>query len=114
MRGTVLLVEDRELLRSALRTFLELEGWEALESTSAQEARTLLPFCDVLLTDLVLHGSESGDAWLMSVRRSFPDLPIIVMSGSKVRIPAGIHPAAVLTKPFDLGELSHALRAAVG
>ncbi len=78
----VLVVEDRDSLRTMLRRTLEGKGYSVVDSRSAGEARRVLASSrvSVVLTDLRLPGNASGLDVLRAARESDPNMPVIVMT----------------------------------
>jgi DNA-binding NtrC family response regulator len=77
----VLLVEDRDSLRSMLRSTLEAEGFEVAEAPDGTTAAAALAsgrFAAVV-TDLRLPGKD-GHAVLAAAHETDPELPVIVMT----------------------------------
>ncbi len=115
----VLVVEDEEAARKALEEILGMLGYAVTAAASGEEGERLaaeLP-PDVVLTDFVLPGINGGELVRRLMERR-PTLPVIVMSGyaEDERMRRGITSGAVrfLQKPFDVGALEQALRAALG
>jgi two-component system cell cycle sensor histidine kinase/response regulator CckA len=85
VRPTVLVVEDEETLRAAIRRLLSLEGYAVLEAQNGAEALQLLLGAsgggvDLVLTDLrmpIMDGRQLAAA----LARNRPGLPIVFMSG---------------------------------
>lgn len=115
MLARLLVVEDDDRIRAALRLGLEDEGYEVVEADSAESAlerlRTTPP--DMMIVDLMLGGMD-GFTCIREVRRS-SDLPIIVVSARADThdIVAGLEAGAddYVTKPFQIKEVSARLRA---
>jgi DNA-binding NtrC family response regulator len=78
---SVLLVEDRDSLRSMLRSVLETEGFDVEEAADGDRAAAALAggrFAAVV-TDLRLPGRD-GHGVLAAAREADPELPVIVMT----------------------------------
>jgi CheY-like chemotaxis protein len=116
-RGTVLLVEDEDEVRSVVRQSLETLGYAVLEAVGPQEALALADrpgaAIDLLLTDVVMphmSGPELADA----LRASRPALPVLFMSGYSdeafARHGGRAGGVVLLEKPFTRSELSRAVR----
>ncbi len=112
----VLLVEDDELLGSAVQAGLEQSGytvdWLRDGGQAASALRDEEP--DILVLDLGLPGKE-GLTVLKELRARDSSLPVLILTARDTvedRI-AGLDVGAddYLVKPFDLGELSARLRA---
>jgi DNA-binding NtrC family response regulator len=81
-RARVLVVDDDRAVRSALSVNLSKGGLDVTLATSSEEALALLHEAafDLVLTDVRMPG-ETGIALLGSIRASWPDTPVIVMTG---------------------------------
>jgi len=114
----VLVVEDKESLRTMLRKTLEERGYEVEEAADAYEARRRLAnrrFL-VVLTDLRLPAGSGLDV-LAAARDADPQTPVIVMTAfgtveEAVRAMKG-GAADFLTKPVDTDHLLLLLERAV-
>ena len=60
MSTKVLVVEDDERIRTAVRLALENEGWEVVEARSGEEALQVFPEADadIVLIDIMLPGID--------------------------------------------------------
>lgn len=112
---TVVLVEDDADLRVAYELCFHRLGFDVLSFSGGHEAYANIsrwgPACpaDLLVTDL--HMDEGDGAWLTrQVRERFPDLPILLLTGSFARLkssPDFVRSfSAVLEKPFQLKDLT--------
>ncbi len=110
-RITVLLVEDNDDIRGALAEWLELEGYHVVTAADGEEglarlAEGIEPRAIVL--DLMM---PRMDGWTFLERlRADPrhsDLGVIVTSA--MASPEPPEADTCLAKPFELGELRHAL-----
>ncbi len=115
MAPRLLVVEDDDHIRTALRWALEDEGYDVAEAASGEEAceAVNLSIPDLMLVDLML-GTMDGFDVIRHVRRS-QDLPIIVVSAraDTSDIVAALEAGAddYVTKPFEVKEISARLRA---
>ena len=118
---TVLVVEDEDPLRSAIRRLLQTEGYTVLEAHNGANALELLTGTEpggvqLVLTDLrmpVMDGRQLAAA-LARVR---PSLPIIFMSGFTAQLldMRLVSPhLAFLAKPFRNDELLATIRSQLG
>jgi PAS domain S-box-containing protein len=116
--GSILVVEDDPAVRRVSRRTLTREGLEVRVAADAESGLAILEETDsaisYLLTDLILPGI-SGRALLERVRRKYPHLRCIAMSGyaegspgSRVDLPADV---IFLSKPFTPDALLRALAA---
>ena len=112
---TVLVVDDEERIRSLLSRGLHQAGYAVLSAGDSAQAVAQLRAerVDLVLLDLVL-GHENGVALLAQIRKEWPTLPVIVVSGVTnvgVRVATLEHGAIdVVSKPFNLVELSARIR----
>src|SRR5262245_22691388 len=81
-RGTVLVVEDEAYVRTSLSELLASRGFEVIQAAGAEEAQDQLRRApvDVVLTDLKMPGT-GGLELVRRLRASFPDLPVLVLTG---------------------------------
>jgi PAS domain S-box-containing protein len=113
---TVLLVEDDGTVRELARRVLQENGHRVIEAASAEEALNAVSagsdVVDLLLSDVVLPGLSGLDL-AVALRRRWPSLKVLLMSGS-VDSPA--RPAdfdgekLFLPKPFRPKELARKVR----
>ena len=115
MKTRLLLVEDDERIRAAMRMALEREGHRVAEAASGEEAMRVFARepADVVLVDLMLPGIDGFEV-CRTLRRS-SDVPIIVVTAraDSHDVVAGLEAGAddYLTKPFVPKELSARIRA---
>ena len=60
MTTRILVVEDDERIRTAVRLALQKEGWEVLDAATGEEALQIFQSekCDILLIDIMLPGID--------------------------------------------------------
>jgi CheY-like chemotaxis protein len=118
---TVLLVEDEDFVRGVTREVLEMEGYQVLEATNADDAIALFNEndgkVDLVLTDVVMPGMNGRDlAELLANGR--PALKTIYMSGytENAVLRRGLEKdsSAYLQKPFALETLIAKVREILG
>ncbi len=117
---TVLVVEDEEVVRSTARRFLTHHGYRVLCASNPSEAEVALrgadPRVDILLTDVILPELD-GRQLFERLRVLQPELRVVFMSGHAGDVIAarGVLEQDVhfLQKPFDVAQLTRALRAAL-
>ncbi|MGH2361768.1 MAG: response regulator [bacterium] len=116
---SILLIDDDEALRVALRLALERAGYSVVVARDGREGlqlfRRLPP--DLVITDIVMEGQE-GIETIQALRREAPGVKIIAMSGGGSRHDCTFLDAArllgaqqTLDKPFDPPQLLTAVRA---
>lgn len=112
----ILLVEDDDTLREVLAATLRAGHHVALE---AANGRGVVAACqtlevDLVVTDIVMPDQE-GIGILIELRREYPDLPVIVMSGAVGRsglyleLAGKLGARRTLTKPFTPGQFLQAV-----
>jgi FixJ family two-component response regulator len=117
--ATVIVVDDDESIRRALRRQLQILGFNVLDFPSAEEFLTNdLPTGDAcLLLDVYMPGM-SGIELCHTLAVSGRHLPTILITGRDDRqtrkLMRGEHPIASLLKPFDEKTLIRAIRKAFG
>ncbi len=115
MSKTILLVDDEDLLREGLREILELRSFNVLEAVNGAEALeqfALADKIDLVISDVVMPEMDGVD-FIDHLRKSFPDVPILTMSGGSRVVSAryGLDSALLsgandtLSKPFTSKQL---------
>ena len=118
---TILLVEDEEVVRALVRNLLVRSGYRVIDAATGPRALELWNShgreIDLLVTDLIMPDGMSGSDLAERLRREQPALRVIFTSGYSPEVlgPSselreGAH---FLAKPFDLEELTIAVRAAL-
>lgn len=104
----VLVVDDDRSLRLLCRVNLELDGFEVTEAATLGEARGALASEPVSAVLLDVHvGNESGLDLLDELKAAGRDLPVVLLTGESGLPPEARGRAdAVLSKPFEIGELA--------
>ncbi len=110
----ILVIEDDERIRSAMRLALEDDGYAVLEAGSGEEALDAFSAeVDVVLIDVMLPGIDGFDV-CRSIRRS-SDVPIVMVTArtDTADVVNGLEAGAddYVTKPFVAKELSARIRA---
>ncbi|MCG6880945.1 MAG: response regulator [Deltaproteobacteria bacterium] len=116
-RKTILVIDDDENIRRLLRAVLEIEGYHILEASDGvkgQQEYGKNP-TDLVITDLIMPGKE-GIETIRDLRREFPDVKIIAVSGggrigpeSYLKMAKGVGALRTLRKPFDRKSLVDAV-----
>lgn len=110
---TILVVEDEALIRMELAAQLRDIGLRVFAASNADEAIELLdihPEIDVMMTDIRMPGSMNGVRLAHHVRRRWPPIKIIVLSGLE-RTPISDLPngSAFVAKPYEMDTVRTAL-----
>lgn len=110
---SILLVEDDETVRDTVIDMLHSIGYKVINGEDGKEplhAVTENDNVDLLLTDVVLPGGRTGISVADEVRRSLPDVKVLLMSGySDIKNPEIASRSGEfhrLAKPFNRDELA--------
>lgn len=78
----ILVIDDEELIRFALREMLEGDGHEVEEAEDGNAGLACLANngIDLVITDIVMPNKE-GIQTISEIRKSKPELPILAISG---------------------------------
>lgn len=109
----VLVVDDEVLIRLLIAEALRDDGCEVTEAASADEALAILTAAeepDVLVTDIRMPGRADGLDLATKVRRTHPEVKILVASGNLPSDGARFVADGFLAKPFGLCELVERVR----
>ncbi len=117
--GTVLVVDDEEIVRSTAKSMLERHGYEvvlAANGVEAVEAVRREPAIAAVLLDwtMPVMGGEQAAEQILSLR---PEMPVVVTTGfsysEAVERFAGIGVASFVQKPFTAASLARELDSAL-
>jgi two-component system cell cycle sensor histidine kinase/response regulator CckA len=114
---TVLVVDDEELVRTAVVRSLQARNYTVLEAASAAEALGILDRAadriQLLLSDVIMPGGR-GTELARVFQERYPGKPVLLMSGylepDEHGAPADVQ---VLEKPLAPSQLARAVRAAL-
>jgi DNA-binding NtrC family response regulator len=118
----ILLLDDEERVIRALTATLRTDGHEVISATNGRDGLRILndEAMDLVVTDIVMPQQE-GLETIAEIRRIFPDLPVIAMSGGGVgsageyldlALAFGAH--RTIEKPFGSAALLSAVRDLLG
>lgn len=117
----ILVIDDDKFVRTSIRAVLEGSGHEVSDASDAETGLSMQrdnPY-DVAIVDLIMPNKE-GLETIRELKRDFPGLPIIAISGGGDIVRKNYFQAAelfgacvTLEKPFDGGDLLHALEDAL-
>ena len=121
--ATLLLVDDEELLRAGVQEMLEMSGYTVITATNGHEAMACLKqhAIDLVITDLVMPKMDGVD-FVEQLRQIWPNVPVIVVSGStrnimqrygieSIQVPGA---DASLSKPFKGVDLMSQIKELLG
>jgi CheY-like chemotaxis protein len=114
--GTILLVEDEDVVRHVARSILERLGYRVIPCADARAALATIELeaIDLLLTDVVMPGM-GGRELAMRVAERVPGVAVLYTSGYAedviVRKDAANEAIAFVAKPYTLDVLAHKVRA---
>ena len=114
--GTILLVEDEDVVRELARRVLERQGYTVLTCANGGEAIALADAddrpIDLLLTDVVMPGLRGYEV-AQRVAATRPEIKILYMSGYAEEALVGraaINGSALIEKPFAIDALTRRVR----
>jgi CheY-like chemotaxis protein len=98
-RALILCVDDEELPLTLRRLVLEKQGYEVEAVRSATEAMQALGdhVVDLVLTDQVMPGG-TGTELAQSIKKRWPDLPVILISGVNAIPPDAMYADMFISK----------------
>ena len=113
---SILIIDDDEQVRMILQRALTAAGHTVITACDGAEAVRLYRAepTDLVITDVFMPNQE-GLGTIMELRREYPGLGIIAMSGSSSRSPSWLTVAAhlgvhrTLAKPFTMAQLTEAV-----
>ena len=101
----ILVVDDEQVVRDLLAKMLREQGYEVAVAASAREARALAGSWDLLLTDVVMPGTDG-----VTLSKQLAARHVLFISGyDQEALVAG--DASFLQKPFSRDDLARAVRA---
>jgi CheY-like chemotaxis protein len=114
----ILIIDDDAAIRDVLFEMMQLEEFDATVAENGLKALKLLeqsPF-DCIITDIVMPEKE-GLETILYVRKTYPDIPIIAISGgarikpeSYLDIATRFGARYVFSKPFERKKLIAAIK----
>ena len=115
--ANILIIDDDNQFRTMLRKMVERNGYEVVEASDGKEGIKLYRKnpTDLIITDLIMPDKD-GIETIQELRKDFPDVKIIAISGGGRLGPHDyLHLAKMLgaqrtlTKPIELDELLKAI-----
>lgn len=114
----ILIIDDETQIRSMLRLMLERVGYEVVEAADGMEGIRQYRDnpTDLIITDLIMPNKD-GIGMMIELKKDFPRVKIIAMSGGGVNRPEGYLDGAkklgatrTLTKPIDRDKMLNAVK----
>lgn len=114
----IIVIDDQEAVRRAVRRSLGTVGHDVLEASDGEVGMQLLADhgADLVITDIFMPGQD-GIVTVRRIRREFPTVKVIVMSGGDATGRMDLRQDALmlgaaksLAKPFELADLLAAVR----
>ncbi|MFZ1815612.1 MAG: PAS-domain containing protein [Rhizobiaceae bacterium] len=113
--GLALVVDDEPDIREFMRRLLVRRGVKVMEASGPQEAFDLvsnIPMISLVISDIMMQGSQTGLDLCRRIRRERADLPILLVSGMATHHPVALEANGefmLLRKPFGESEFASAL-----
>jgi len=117
--GTILLVEDEDMVRTVAERALTRQGYTVLTASDGEQGLARLEQAgeiDLLISDVVMPVMD-GPAMVRAARAARPDLPVLFMSGyaeEQLRKSIDIPNVSFLPKPFSVSQIAEAARDVIG
>jgi two-component system cell cycle sensor histidine kinase/response regulator CckA len=116
--GHILLVEDEDMVRAVAERALTRQGYTVVTASEGEEALGLLAVqadkeqqFDLIVSDVVMPNMD-GPTMAKHVRKNYPDLPILFMSGyaeEQLRKSIDLDKVNFLPKPFSVAQIAEAV-----
>jgi DNA-binding NtrC family response regulator len=115
----ILIIDDQESIRRVVRRALEQDGHEVFEASDGEIGMEILETqtFDLVITDIFMPGQD-GIVTLRQIRKRFPAVKVIVISGGDATGLLDLRQDAELLgavssvqKPFNAREIIDAVRA---
>src|SRR6266545_4446375 len=109
----ILVIDDQEPIRRIVRRALEQAGHDVLDASDGEMGMEILArhSADVVITDIFMPGQD-GIVTLREIRKRFPTVKVIVMSGGDSTGTLALRqdaeflgPVKTLRKPFTTREM---------
>jgi CheY-like chemotaxis protein len=114
----ILVVEDEPLIRLGVISMLEDAGHDAAEAANADEAVRVLekhPEIELVMTDIDMPGSMDGIKLSHYIRKRWPPVQLIIISGKVTPKPDELPPdAKFISKPYQEPHLLRVIGQMIG
>lgn len=114
----ILVVDDDDQMKEMIQESLNIEGYKTSGASNGKEAMALLvkESFDMVITDIVMPEQE-GIETIMQIRKGFPHIKIITISGggrtgpvNYLRMAKEFGASRTFIKPFERKDLIDAVR----
>jgi len=84
----ILVIDDENSIRLLLKKMLEREGFDVMTASDGKEGMDIISKAafDLVITDIVMPEKE-GIEIIMELKKGYPDIPIIAISGGGIVMP---------------------------
>ncbi|MEO9600424.1 response regulator [Parasphingorhabdus sp.] len=116
--GHILLVEDEDMVRAVAERALTRQGYTVATASEGEEALALLADqdgkeqqFDLIVSDVVMPNMD-GPTMAKHVRKNYPDMPILFMSGyaeEQLRKSIDLDKVNFLPKPFSVAQIAESV-----
>jgi YesN/AraC family two-component response regulator len=115
---SILIIDDEPQIRSMIRLILERAGYAVIEAADGVEGirRFRETSVNLIITDLIMPNKD-GIGMIIELKKEFPGIKIIAMSGGGLNRPEGylrgaqkLGAACTLSKPINRQELLRAVK----
>ena len=117
--GTILLVEDEDMVRAVAERALTRHGYKVLTASNGEEGLEILGLgdteFDLIISDVVMPMMD-GPTMVRKARETHPAMPILFMSGyaeEQLRKSIDLDRVHFLPKPFSVKQLAEAAQMAL-
>ncbi len=120
--GRILVIDDEETVLEVVQQILERHGYDVLLTDDGDEGIRLCreEEVDLVITDVIMPNKE-GLEIILELRRNFPNVKVIAMSGGGhigpneyLDLAAKMGAQRTLNKPFVMNDLLIAVREVLG
>lgn len=108
----VLVIDDSAAVRRTVRRILEFAGYQVLEAPDGRQGLRMQEHqpADLVVADIFMPEMD-GIELLLELRITFPETPVVAMSGEKRMLDVARELGApVIQKPFSAEELSDLIK----
>lgn len=118
----ILIIDDDQQMRELLQQTMKWAGFEVMSAENGRQGQQYFEAqpTDLIITDLIMPEQE-GLETISAVKKKYPDVKIIAISGGGRIGPEAYLPAAmelgadrVFAKPFDIKELVKTVQELLG